>query len=120
MYTYSSRFQLFESKGTKFRFNSNVATFNGQNGALVSVTLADKEVIPADLCIIGIGTQTDTDYITKSGIEFEKRGNVLVNAKMETNLPNIYAGGDLVAFPIKGKLASIGHWQIAQTHGIKE
>lgn len=44
---------------------------------------------------------------------------VPVNEYMETNVPNVFAGGDLVIFPLKpfDRSVNIGHWQIAQRHG---
>lgn len=47
-------------------------------------------------------------------------GSVLVNDKMETNVEGVYAGGDMVTFPLNtfdNLNVSIGHWQIAQLHG---
>jgi len=50
----------------------------------------------------------------------DENGSVLVNKNMETNVPDVYAGGDMVTFPLTvydGVNVSIGHWQIAQYHG---
>uniref|UniRef100_A0A8D0GPF0 L-amino-acid oxidase n=1 Tax=Sphenodon punctatus TaxID=8508 RepID=A0A8D0GPF0_SPHPU len=39
---------------------------------------------------------------------------------MQTNLPNVFAAGDVASFPVAllgGKKGTIRHWQIAQAHG---
>ena len=39
---------------------------------------------------------------------------------MKTNVPDIYAAGDVTSFPLKirgGQRVQIGHWQMAHSHG---
>lgn len=47
----------------------------------------------------------------------DKAGYIVVNERMETSATDVYAGGDVVSFPLDGKLSSIGHWQMAQSQG---
>ncbi|WP_118194357.1 mercury(II) reductase [Albibacterium indicum] len=47
----------------------------------------------------GIKPNTQKLGLQNIGIELNKRGHILVNEKMETNVPNIYAAGDVVNTP---------------------
>jgi NADPH-dependent 2,4-dienoyl-CoA reductase/sulfur reductase-like enzyme/rhodanese-related sulfurtransferase len=53
----------------------------------------DAGTIPADLVIMAIGIRPATKYLEGSGIDLF-RGTVLVDDKMQTNVPGIYAAGD--------------------------
>lgn len=53
----------------------------------------DSGVLPADLVILAIGVRPSTAFLNNSGIEMFK-GTVIVDEKMQTNIPDIYAVGD--------------------------
>lgn len=63
----------------------------GNGKALKAVT--DNGVLDADIVILAIGVRPATDFLSGSGIEMVK-GTVVVDAKMKTNLPDVYAAGD--------------------------
>lgn len=60
------------------------------------VRLADGTVIPAELVIISCGVRANTALAKEAGIETERA--VIVNEKMETNIPDIYACGDCAQY----------------------
>jgi len=53
----------------------------------------DSGVLPADIVILAIGVRPATAFLNNSGIEMFK-GTVIVDEKMQTNIPDIYAVGD--------------------------
>lgn len=53
----------------------------------------DSGVLPADIVILAIGVRPATAFLKDSGIEMFK-GTVVVDEKMQTNIPDIYAVGD--------------------------
>lgn len=63
------------------------------------------------------GTEADLEYLQGSGIDLDSKGHVIVDSCMKTSRDNIYAGGDMVSFPLEDKRLTIGHWQMAQSHG---
>ncbi|XP_063833197.1 apoptosis-inducing factor 3-like [Ostrinia nubilalis] len=112
--------KLFEDKGVKFHFGTTVAKCNGENGAITSVELDNGTTLPADLLILGVGTTFYTDFLKDSGITLLPNGAVNVNDKLETNMKNIFAGGDIAYAPVfarGNKQMSIGHVGLAQYHG---
>ncbi len=91
-----SRFYAEEhaAHGVDLRFNVQVEAIEG-GACATGVRLANGEVIPADLVIVGIGIIPATAALIEAGAE---GGNgVLVDAFCKTSLPDIYAIGDCAA-----------------------
>lgn len=112
--------KLFEEKGIVFHSQSDVVKFEGENGVLKSVELSSGPVLPADVCVIGIGVKPATDFLKDSGISMNDKGHVIVSEMLETNIKGIYAAGDIVEFPLtayENLRANICHWQMALSHG---
>ena len=62
-----------------------------------SVTLEDGRKIEADLVLMSIGVQPETDFLKSSGIELGPRGELIVDDTMRTNVPDVYGLGDAAA-----------------------
>lgn len=62
----------------------------------VSLELESGTLVEGNILISAIGVVPDTDFLKDSGIALGKRGHILTNQQMQTNIPNIYAGGDAV------------------------
>uniref|UniRef100_A0A915P7V3 Rieske domain-containing protein n=1 Tax=Meloidogyne floridensis TaxID=298350 RepID=A0A915P7V3_9BILA len=78
----------------------------------------------ADTVIVAIGIMPSTSILMGSGIRTNAEGYILVDEAMRTNIPNIYACGDCVNFPISFNSGQVGerrinlpHWQVAQYQG---
>lgn len=63
--------------------------------------------LPADLVVVAVGIRPATAFLADSGIEMF-RGTVLVDEKMRTNLPDIYAVGDCAA--VRNRLTGETAW----------
>ena len=61
------------------------------------VMLPDGREIPADLVLVSAGVAPDTAFLAGSGIALGSKGEILVDASMRTNQPDIYAVGDAVS-----------------------
>lgn len=59
------------------------------------------QIVEKGKVLIATGTQANTNQLGlhKIGLELTKNGRISVNEKMETNLPNIYAAGDVANTP---------------------
>jgi thioredoxin reductase len=83
----------------------------GENGELRELVLVDKEGneerIEADHVIVNYGNITSLGPIKEWGLEMEKN-SVVVNSKMETSIPGIYAAGDIATYEGKVKLIAVG------------
>ncbi|CAM3837546.1 NAD(P)/FAD-dependent oxidoreductase [Aeromicrobium ponti] len=63
--------------------------------------------IPADDVLVNFGFVSSLGPIKDWGLEIEKNA-ILVNSKMETNIPGIYAAGDICTYEGKVKLIASG------------
>lgn len=60
------------------------------------VRLADGEIFDADLVVVSAGVRANTALAQQIGLETERA--VVVNSRMETNIPGIYACGDCAQY----------------------
>ncbi len=79
-----------KSKGIYLHLNNGVKAINGN-----TVILQNGE-ITADMIIMSVGVRPETAIAKDAGIELNPRGSIVVNNKMQTNIPDIYAVGDAV------------------------
>jgi len=76
----------------------------------VSAQLADgREIeVPADKVMVVVGRRPNSDHIglDKAGVKTDPAGFIQVNARMQTNVPGVYAIGDVVGMPLLAHKAS--------------
>lgn len=65
----------------------------------ISVKTADGKTFESDIALVSVGRTLNTTNIglDKAGVKVEPNGMIPVNAKMETNVPGIYAVGDIAS-----------------------
>ncbi|MDW8221539.1 MAG: FAD-dependent oxidoreductase [Gemmatales bacterium] len=59
--------------------------------------LANGQALEADIVILATGIRANIDFLAGSGIVVDQ--GILVNDRMQTNFPNIYAAGDVAQGP---------------------
>ncbi|KAJ8263684.1 hypothetical protein COCON_G00161410 [Conger conger] len=112
--------KMFENKRVKFYMQNEVSEMRGHHGQLKEVVLKSGKVLRADVCVIGTGSGPATSFLRQSGINVDSKGFIPVSKTMQTNAEGVFAGGDVVAFPLSGrsnKKVNISHWQMAHVHG---
>ena len=62
----------------------------------VERAVTSKGTLDADLVIVAVGTEPNSDLARAAGLDISPKGAIVVNRKMQTSDPNIYAGGDCV------------------------
>ena len=81
--------------GVKLALGYTVEGFE-ESGEGVDVLLKDAKPLHADMVIMAIGVTPDTHLAEEAGLELGIRGSIVVNDRMETSVPDIYAAGDAV------------------------
>ena len=81
--------------GVKLALGHTVEGFEERNGG-VDVLLKDEQPLHADMVVLAIGVTPDTQLAKEAGLELGIKGSILVNDRMETSVPDIYAVGDAV------------------------
>ncbi|NXB52114.1 AIFM3 factor, partial [Leucopsar rothschildi] len=113
-------FQMLQNKGVKFHMKTELSELKGKDGKVTEAVLANRENLPADVVVVGIGSTPNSVFLKGTSIARDDKGAILVNLHMQTNIPNVFAAGDVVTFPVAllgGDSSSIRHQQVAEAHG---
>ena len=112
-----------EIKNIEFALDSVVNSFNEQNGKLGSITIENvktKETtdLPADGAFLYVGQDPVTNMF-KDIIELNAYGYIMTNENMETNVPGIYAAGDVREKELRQIITATNDGAIAAQHALK-
>lgn len=83
------------SHGVRLALGHTVEGFEEKEGK-VQVLLKDETPLQADMVILAIGVTPDTWLAKNAGLKLGIKDSIVVNDRMETSVPNIYAVGDAV------------------------
>ena len=102
--------------GTTFRLGEKVTRVGiDETRDMVFAELESGKKIRADMLLYAVGRQANGDLLQleAAGLAADSRGKVKVNANYQTEVPHIYAAGDIIGFPAlastsmeQGRLAS--------------
>ena len=81
--------------GVKLALGHTVEGFEERDGG-VDVLLKDEAPLHADMVVLAIGVTPDTALAKAAGLELGVKDSIVVNDRMETSVPDIYAVGDAV------------------------
>lgn len=82
-------------KGVRLILGGDVIGFSDENGQL-KVLLKNCESISTDMVLLAVGVSPDNSLAKAAGLQLGIKGSILVNDRMETSEPDIYAVGDAV------------------------
>ena len=92
-----------EENGVTFYLSESVEAIEGSEK--VEGVKTNNRRLDADLVIMAVGIEPNTELARDAGLEVSQDGFLVVNDRMQTSDPDIYAGGDCVQIPnlITGK-----------------
>ena len=67
----------------------------GQEDGALTVVTSERE-LPADLVISAVGVAPNTGLAQKAGLLIGPAGGIVINERLQTSDPDIYAGGDCI------------------------
>ena len=82
-------------QGIKLALGYTVEGFEEKDGG-VDVLLKDAKSMHGDMVVLAIGITPDTALAKAAGLELGMKESIVVNDRMETSIPDIYAAGDAV------------------------
>jgi NAD(P)H-nitrite reductase large subunit len=88
-----------------------------REGETLSLALSNGASLSADIVILATGIQPNLGFLDGSGIQVD--GGIVVDDRMQTNMPGIYAAGDVAAGPdlLNGSAAVHAIQPTAVDHG---
>lgn len=84
-----------ECAGIQIHTGVQIAEITGED-CVTGVKLGTGEVIPAQLVIVSCGVRANTAVAKEMGIEVDRA--IVVDSRMQTSLPDVYACGDCAQF----------------------
>ncbi len=87
--------------GVTFRLGETVSSITVDHDGMVSASLESGKVVTAERLLYAVGRQPNTDRlnIEAAGLTVDNRGRLSVNEHGQTDVPHVYAAGDVVGFP---------------------
>jgi len=113
--------RMLAKQGFTFKLGSRV-TGVARNGKGASVTFepvkgGDAETIEADVVLVATGRSPYTEGLglREAGVEMDERGRVKTDGHLRTNVPGIWAIGDVIAGPMLAHKAEDEGVAVAET-----
>jgi 3-phenylpropionate/trans-cinnamate dioxygenase ferredoxin reductase subunit len=105
--------------GIEIHGDDSLERFEGADGRVQRVITKNGRELEADAVIIGAGVGPDVTLARAAGLELGQSGGVLVDARLQTSVPGLYAAGDIAEYDsvIHGSRVRIEHWDVAFNQG---
>ena len=96
--------KLLQKQGLKFQLGTGVESAEKtKTGIKLTAAKGDKSLeLEAEKVLVAVGRKPNTDGLgaTEAGVELDERGRIRTDAEWQTNVPGIYAIGDVIAGPM--------------------
>ena len=114
--------ELHREHGVRFHFGARLTEIVGQDGMVLAARTDDGEEHPAHDVLAAIGAAPRTGLAEAAGLEIADRqygGGIVVDERLRTSDPDVYAAGDVVSFPhaLFGTRLRVEHWANALNGG---
>lgn len=85
--------QAAEQRGIEILLNTEVLSLEREGGRVTGVGTKEG-IVPADLVLVAIGVKPNLEMAWETGLKMDR--GLLTDERMQTNIPGIYAAGDVV------------------------
>lgn len=104
--------KVYENNKIEIIYNTNVVEIIGE-GKVKSVVFDSGEMLDVDGVFIEIGSIPNSDIAKRIGVEVNEKNEIKINRKSETNIPGIFAAGDVADAPFKQAITGVAEGVIA-------
>jgi NADPH-dependent 2,4-dienoyl-CoA reductase/sulfur reductase-like enzyme len=113
-------FATFRDEGIEILPGTVADELEGDEDGNVKLAMLDNgETLDVDLVVMGVGILLNTDLAEDAGLELNEQGAVIVDEHLRTSDEQIYAAGDIAAWPdptFEERLR-VEHWDVARRQG---
>jgi 3-phenylpropionate/trans-cinnamate dioxygenase ferredoxin reductase subunit len=109
-----------EEHGITVYGDDELDRFEGADGRITRVITKAGRELEADAVVMGTGAMPDVMLARAAGLELGETGGVLVDARLQTSAPGIYAAGDVAEYESVvhgGRRMRVEHWDVALHQG---
>ncbi len=85
----------FKKRGIDVRTSITISSIDTSGGS-AKLALSNDEVLDADIVLMSVGRRYHSGIVSNIGVEVGDRGAILTDDCMQTNVPGVYAIGDVV------------------------
>ncbi len=86
-------------EGVHLHLNAKLERIVGDGEGRAAAVVVDGQEIPVDLVVMATGVRPNAELARAAGLTIAANGAILVNDRLQTSDPDIYAGGDCVSLP---------------------
>jgi thioredoxin reductase (NADPH) len=109
--------RIFANDKVEMVWDSVVTSINGSVAGVTGVAVKNVKTgkeseLKVDGCFMWVGTTPNSDFI-RDVVTCDDAGFILVNSRMETSVPGIYAAGDVRNTPLRQVATAVGDSAIA-------
>jgi thioredoxin reductase (NADPH) len=94
-------------------YNTNITEIIGQDNSVQGVIFDNGEEFEVDGVFIEIGSIPSSNIVKNIGVKLNQKNEILINRKSETNIPGVYAAGDVADAPFKQAITGVAEGVIA-------
>jgi len=103
----------------EFLWNTEVKEIKGDN-VVKSVTIVNNKTgeikeVEVNGVFVQIGETPNSEFAKNAGVNVDKEGYIIVDSMQRTNIPGVYAAGDVTIHPIKQIGTAVGQAIVAAT-----
>lgn len=109
-----------EEHGIQVYGDESLDRFEGSGGRVSRVITTGGRELEADTVVMGTGAVPDVALARAAGLGLGERGGVLVDSRLQSSVPGIYAAGDMAEYESVvhgGRQLRIEHWDVAFNQG---
>jgi 3-phenylpropionate/trans-cinnamate dioxygenase ferredoxin reductase component len=109
-----------EEHGIQVHGDDELERFEGAGGRVTRVVTKSGLQLDADAVVIGAGAVPDVRLARTAGLEIGDLGGVVVDARLQTAVPGIFAAGDIAEYESVahgGQRLRVEHWDVAFNQG---
>jgi NAD(P)H-nitrite reductase large subunit len=109
--------QIARAHGVEMVYNEELAQIERSNGTIGAVVTSGGRRVTAEMLGAGLGMRMNTELL--AGTPVEIRSGILTNEYLETNVPHVFAAGDVAEFydVTIGRHNMMGTWGNSAGHG---